>query len=344
MSQIKIVHPGLLTTIQDEGRYGYQQFGVPVSGVMDDFAYRVGNILVGNEEKEAVLEVTMMGPTIEFEEEGILSITGGNLSPMMNGKSIAMWRSIYVKKGDTLSFGAVKSGCRSYIAFSGGMDIPMIMGSRSTYMKAKIGGLEGRALKSGDIVPLGVSKEKLKSFSSRILPSKYIPKYEKEIEVRVLLGPQEDVFTDEGIHTFLSKPYIVTNECDRMGFRLDGEEIEHINGGDIISDGINFGAIQIPGHGKPIIMMADRQSTGGYTKIANVISVDLYKIAQAKPMDQIMFKKVDIKEAQNLLKERKEKIEEIKKVTVSREIIRTKEYRLKVNGKSYEVKVEEIKV
>ncbi|WP_129598179.1 biotin-dependent carboxyltransferase family protein [Anaerophilus nitritogenes] len=341
MGQIKIVHPGLLTTIQDEGRYGYQQFGVPVSGVMDDFSYRVSNILVGNEEKEAVLEVTMMGPTIEFEEEGMISITGGDLSPMINGKSISMWRSIHVKTGDTLSFGAIKSGCRSYISFCGGIKTPIVMGSRSTYMKAKIGGLEGRALKAGDIVPIG---EKIKNFSSRILPVKYIPQYEKEIEVRVILGPQEDAFTKEGIHTFLANSYTVTNECDRMGFRLDGEEIKHIDGGDIISDGINFGAIQIPGHGKPIVMMADRQTTGGYTKIANVISVDLYKIAQAKPKDQIRFKKVDIKQAQNLLKETNEKIEQIKEVTISQEIIKINKYIVKINGKSYEVKVEEIKV
>ncbi|QEK11404.1 biotin-dependent carboxyltransferase family protein [Crassaminicella thermophila] len=342
MGTINVIYPGLLTSVQDEGRYGYQQFGVPVSGVMDSFSHRVANILVGNDEKEAVLEVTMLGPKIVFENDSVIAITGGDLSPMINGKAISMWESIYVKKGDQLSFGGIKSGCRSYIAFAGGIDVDVIMGSKSTYMKGKIGGFEGRALKAGDIVKIGVPKEDLSILIGRKVSQKYIPKITSPFEVRVVLGPQDEYFTQKGINTFLSNEYIVTNECDRMGFRLDGEAIEHVDGGDIISDGIAFGAIQIPGHGKPIIMMADRQTTGGYTKIANVISSDLYKIAQAKPNDKIRFKKVGIKEAQNILRHVEDTISAIKKECALLKMISIKKYHLKINGKSYTVQVEEV--
>lgn len=340
MGKIKIISPGFLTTVQDKGRYGYQQFGVPVSGVMDEFSYRIGNILVGNNESEAVLEVTMLGPQIEFKSTEIISVTGGNLSPKINNKEVSMWRSIKVNKGDILSFGGIKSGCRSYIAFSGGIEVPIIMGSKSTYIKGKIGGYDGRNLKAGDLLNIGQSEN---IFIERIIPDKYIPIYNNELNVRVVLGPQKEYFTDKGIETFLSNQYTVTNECDRMGFRLHGVEIEHVNGADIISDGISFGAIQIPGHGKPIIMMADRQTTGGYTKIGNVISVDIHKIAQAKPGDKIKFEEISVEEAQDILKKQEEKISSIKQECLSREIISSKKYLIYINGKGYNVKVEEVK-
>ncbi|TCO71493.1 5-oxoprolinase subunit C family protein [Marinisporobacter balticus] len=343
MNQIKILNHGLLTLVQDGGRYGYQQFGVPVSGVMDSFAHRIANILVGNDENEAVLEMTIVGPHIEFENDCVIAITGGDLLPIVNEAPIPMWESIYIKEGDRLSFRYMKSGCRSYIAFSGGIDVEVVMRSKSTYIKGKIGGHEGRPLKIGDVLKIGKPKENLHKLKGRIVPPKYIPKFTNTIDVRIVLGPQNEYFTEKGIKTFLSSPYAVTNECDRMGFRLEGETIEHVSGGDIISDGIALGAIQIPGHGKPIIMMADRQATGGYTKIGNVIRSDLYKIAQAKPGDQIRFSEISVKEAQQILKEVEAKIIAIKQECVAREIVSTKQFHLKINGKSYEVKVEEVK-
>lgn len=342
MGTIKIIHPGFLTSVQDQGRYGYQQFGVPVSGMMDGYAYRVANILVGNDEGEGVLEVTMVGPQIVFQNHMVIAITGGNLSPRINGIDIAMWQSMEVKEGDILTFQGLKSGCRSYIAFAGGIDVPVVMGSKSTYAKGKIGGHEGRTLKSGDVLKIGMPTEALHTLKGRRVPAKYIPQYTDDFVVRVVLGPQDSFFTAKGIETFLSNKYVVTNECDRMGFRLDGEAIEHVGGGDIISDGIAFGAIQIPGHGKPIIMMADRQTTGGYTKIANVISTDLYKIAQAKPGDSIGFQAVTIQEAQRALQELEERMLDIKRNCVARTMMGTRQFALKINGKSYTVKVEEI--
>lgn len=342
MGKIKIINPGLLTLVQDSGRYGYQQFGVPVSGVMDSFAHRVGNILVDNNEEEAVLEITMLGPQIEFLEDEVIAITGGNLSPRINGSPVSMWESKYVSKGDRLTFGEMKNGCRSYIAFSGGINVPKVMKSKATYMKAQIGGFQGRKLKAGDILDIGSCKNKINKIGERSFLRKYTPKYKGNNEIRVILGPQNEYFTNKGINTFLNSEYIVTNESDRMGFRLEGDEIEHVEGGDIISDGIAMGAIQIPGHGKPIIMMADRQTTGGYTKIANVISVDLWKVAQSKPGDKIKFKEIPIEKAHRLLAENEALINSIKEECKRKDIIDTKQFNIKINGQKYEVKVEEL--
>ena len=343
MGSVKVINPGLLTLIEDSGRHGYQQYGVPVSGVMDSFSHRVSNILVGNHELEAVLEVTMMGPQLEFMDQMAIAITGGDLSPAVNGRTVPMWESIVINKGDRLSFQGLKSGCRSYIAFSGGINVPEVMGSKSTYTRGKIGGIEGRALKAGDILEIGTPTESPASLGGRKTPPEFIPEYSTTMELRVTLGPQEDCFTADGINTFLSEFYEVTNECDRMGYRLKGKNIEHVKGGDIISDGIAMGAVQVPGHGQPIIMLADRQTTGGYTKIANVIWADLPKVAQAKPGDKIKFVKVTVPEAQQLLREMEDRISAIKKACVSREVVSTRLLRLKIDGKTYEVKVEELK-
>jgi len=343
MGSVKIINPGLLTLVEDSGRHGYQQYGVPVSGVMDTFSHRVSNILVGNNELEAVLEVTMIGPQIEFSDQTAIAITGGDLSPAVNGTAVPMWESLLVNKGDRLSFQGLKSGCRSYIAFSGGIKVPGVMGSKSTYTRGKIGGFKGRALKAGDMLEIGPSSEGPARLGGRKTPPEYIPGFPTTLELRVTLGPQEDYFTAEGMQTFLSGLYEVSNECDRMGYRLNGEKIRHIKSGDIISDGIAMGAVQVPGHGQPIIMLADRQTTGGYTKIANVIWADLPKIAQAKPGDKIRFAKVTVLEAQRLIHEMEDKISAVKKACASREAVSTKLLRLNIDGKSYEVKVEEMK-
>ncbi|SES82789.1 biotin-dependent carboxylase uncharacterized domain-containing protein [Natronincola peptidivorans] len=348
MGQIKIIKPGLLTTVQDLGRYGYQQYGVTVSGVMDHVSARLANALVENDEGEGLLEITMQGPEIEFLEDMVIAITGGDLQPWLNGQPIAMARSMLVQKGDKLTFKGMKSGCRSYIAFSGGIDVPVLMGSKSTFTRGKIGGYEGRALKAGDILKVGEPKEPFSSLVDReIYENLY--EYNAVVELRVVLGPQEEAFTEAGRRTFFSNEYTVTNECDRMGYRLEGETIEHKDGGDIISDGISMGAIQIPSHGKPIIMMADRQTTGGYTKIGNVITVDLPKAAQVKPGDKIVFKEITLEEAHQLLKGLEDKITILKQQCSrkygkqEKEVKRTRKFHLKINGKPYNVVVEELK-
>lgn len=296
---ITVLNPGLMTTVQDLGRVGYQQFGVSVSGVMDPRSATLANILVGNEDGEAVLECTMMGPHLQFNEATCIAITGGDLGPTLDGQPVKNYTAIKVAAGQVLKFTMPKAGCRAFIAFAGGLDIPVVMGSRSTYMKAKIGGLEGRKLAKDDVIGFRAPKADLKNFNFRSMASEFVPR--KEYTVRVILGPQDDYFTEEGISTFLSQVYTVTPEFDRMGCRLDGPVIAHKDGGDIISDGIAFGAIQVPSSGTPIIMLGDRQTTGGYTKIANVITADFRILAQLKQGDKVRFEKVSVKAAQDAL-------------------------------------------
>ena len=306
MNAVKVISPGALTTIQDAGRFGYLQSGISVSGVMDGYSHRTANLLVDNPPEEAVLEVTLMGPVLEFLTGTRIAVTGAAMQPQVNGQPAPMWQTIPVKQGDRLSFSPIKSGCRAYIAFAGGLDVPVVMGSKSTNLKAQIGGFQGRMLKKDDIVPIKAPSgpEKLWAADTR-----YIPEYPKQITLRVVLGPQDQAFTREGIADFLNTEYRVTPANDRMGYRLEGKEIAHATGADIVSDGIVMGAVQVPSSGQPIILMADRQSTGGYTKIATVVTADLPLLAQAQAGTVIRFRKVDVEEAQKLLKEFHEKIE-----------------------------------
>lgn len=294
LNNVKVIKAGACTTVQDLGRIGYQKFGIPVAGVMDEFSASVANYLVGNKREEAVLEVTYLGPSLEFQEEMVIAITGAALSPKLNDMGIANWESLRVQKGDVLSFGGVKSGVRAYIAFAGSIDVPVINGSKSTLMKSKIGGFQGRMLQNGDFLSIQVrQEEKLKRVDER-----YLPKYEHHNRIHVCLGPQDDYFTEKGIANFFQKPYTITANADRMGIRLEGESIEHKEKADIISDAAMIGSIQVPADGKPIILMADRQTTGGYTKIGTVIKEDIVKLAQMGPNHTIQFEEITMEKAQ----------------------------------------------
>lgn len=292
---IRVISGGLLTTVQDAGRVGYQEFGVPVSGAMDHRAMAVANLLVDNDENEAVLEVTFMGPKLVFTKDNCICITGGDLRPTLDGQAAPIYKAFAVKAGQTLAFIGPKTGCRAYIAFAGGLDLEPAMGSRSTYLKAKIGGYKGRKLDKDDEIAFRNPVCELPRLASRFITP---PEYPVTHMLRVVMGPQDDMFTEEGVKTFLSAEYTVTPQADRMGCRLDGEIVKHVKDGNIISDGISFGAVQVPSEGKPIIMLADRQTVGGYTKIATVISADLPAIAQAKPGEKVKFSKVSVKAAQ----------------------------------------------
>ncbi len=344
MCNLRVHNPGLLTTIQDAGRMGYGQYGIPAGGAMDILSLQLANILAGNVRYEAAMEITFMGPKIEFDSNLIISITGGDISPRINNKKIEMYNTIYVNKGDSLSFGHLKNGCRSYLAVSGGFNVESIMESKSTYLRGKIGGYKGRKLKMGDIIPIDIDKSQ-KYLGIRKIPEDLMPVFNSQYTARVIIGPEDERFTQEGIDTFLSSEYILTNQCDRMGYRLSGAKIEHKAGADIISGGITFGAIQIPGHGEPIIMMADRQTTGGYTKIANVISVDLPYLAQLKTGDRIKFEKISIDDAQQLLKEREigltRVIEEFENENLREPIKNIRNFCIKINGTKFSVGVQE---
>lgn len=337
---INILNPGLMTTVQDLGRFGYQQYGVSVSGAMDYVAARLANILVGNDENEGLLEATFIGPKIEFLSDSSIAITGGDMKPLINDMPVEMNKNIIVNKNDILSFNGLNQGLRSYIAIAGGIDLPLIMGSKSTFTKAGIGGYEGRALKAGDIINIGKVTVPAYPLAKEI--KNFYNYTNGKIKLRVILGPQDDEFTNEGIKTLFSEEYTITNNSDRMGYTLEGAKITHIKSADIISDGIAMGAIQIPDSGNPIIMMADRQTTGGYAKIGTVITVDLPKIAQAKPGDKIIFEKINIKEAHELYKHQEEKFASLKASLLKGDNTIKKYYNININGRNYEVEVEEI--
>lgn len=331
MSMIKIIKPGLYTTVQDRGRMGFQRFGIPVAGAMDDFSFRVANILVGNDENTAALETTFMGPNIQIDFDGFIAITGANMEPKINGSNVKMWRSIKVDKGDNLTFSGASEGLRSYISFGGGLGVSEILNSKSTYVRGSLGGFKGRKLMEGDEIPIDSSNSKAEP--GKYISPGYIPRYAKENIVRVILGPQDDHFSTEVIETFLDSPYKITAEADRMGYRLEGATLSHIKGPDIISDGIVFGSVQVPGHGSPIVMMADRQTTGGYTKIATVISADLPLLAQMGPGDTIHFQEVTIEEGQDIFAQYEKNINNIKIRVKNSNIIQeeTTIYNVKIN-------------
>ena len=257
---LQVAQPGMLTTVQDLGRWGYQGIGVPVAGAMDAYALRVGNLLVGNPEGEAALEATFMGLTLKVLADTVIAVTGADLGATLNGAPLPMWRSVSVSKGDGIAFQQPKRGVRAYLCVSGGIDVPVVMGSKSTYARAKIGGYHGRALQQGDVLQAGTPKEK--PSIGRRLPQSLIPNYGGDVTLRVVLGPQDDYFTQERIQTFLSSEYTVTPQMDRMGIRLEGTAIEHSRKADIVSDGIALGSVQVPGDRQPIVMMADHQATG----------------------------------------------------------------------------------
>lgn len=329
---IRIIDGGMFTTVQDRGRSGYMKSGVTVSGAMDERSYEIANLLVGNRNGEAALETTIIGPQIEFAGHCVFAVTGGDLQPRRNGEDIPMYRALRAKPGDILSFAGRRSGCRTYIAFQGGLDVPLVLGSRSTDVKAGLGGWQGRKLKSGDKIPVAAAGKRT---CTAAVPQEDFSGKEKVL--RVTMGPQEERFTAEGIATFLNTSYTVTPQSDRMGCRLSGDPIRTVSGSDIITDGICMGAVQVPADGKPIVMLADRQPTGGYAKIANVISVDLPVAAQMVPGDVVRFQKVTVQEAQKLLLKQRNQLRSISSNTAVNE---PRRYRVTVDGQVYDIVLE----
>jgi biotin-dependent carboxylase-like uncharacterized protein len=308
----EVLEPGMLTTIQDLGRYGFSQFGVPPSGALDTFSFRVANLLVGNPGGEACLETTIMGLKLKALREVVIATTGGDLSPTLNGESLEMWRTHLLVEGDVIRFRKVRTGCRTYLAVSGGLVVPKVMGSQSTYLSGKFGGLGGRALKKGDILYSLHLQSPLSKLGVRF-PGEWIPPLEKEVLLQVVPGPQDHHFTERGFQTFCSSSYQVTPQCDRMGVRLEGPKIERRSDVEesIISEALLSGAIQVPGDGKPIIILTELV-TGGYTKIATVISADLTRVAQLKPGDRVWFTPISIEEAHQLIHQQEERLRSFK--------------------------------
>lgn len=298
---IQIVKGGMLTTVQDLGRFGYQRYGVTVGGAMDPLALRIGNMLLGNEDHEGALECIHLGPTLLFEEKQIIAITGADLSPLINGKPVVMWRPLLVESGSILSFGKPMLGNISYICFCGGLAIQEVLGSRATYLKARFGGLEGRALRKSDYIsfrkPL---KEVDAAFNWGVYTSVYPNLHSSSI--RIIAGPHLTHFEDSSIIKFFSEQFIVNNDSDRMGYRLSSDVLRLKKRYELLSAAVTYGTIQVPSSGFPIVLMADHPTTGGYPVIGQVATVDLALLSQKKVNDRVDFELVTVDEAHFLLK------------------------------------------
>lgn len=306
---MKIVRPGFFTTVQDLGRWGFQSGGVPVSGAMDPFSLRIGNTLLGNADGDAALEVTVVGPEIVFGGERCVVLCGADLGMIIDGRPAEAWRVYRVLAGSRVSFGGMRGGaCRGYLCVSGGVDVPLVMNSRSTYTRAGIGGFGGRALKAGDEISCGENYPLWRLAEGLVCPEGLRPARAQGEPILASDGPQVGAFPDEGLAALYGETYTVSDEADRMGYRLDGPEIARTKPADIVSDGVCWGAVQVPGHGRPIVMMSDRQTTGGYTKIAVAALWSVAALAQRMPGEPVRFKRASVKECAAKLAEFEENI------------------------------------
>jgi antagonist of KipI len=282
---LTVIRPGMLSTVQDRGRWGHQAFGVPVAGPMDDYSHRLANRLTGNADDAAALEVTLMGPELQAEGEVVCAVAGATFELTVDGRPVAMHRAFVVPDGARLRFGHRRAGARATLAVRGGFDLPPVFGSRATSVVSRMGPLDGRALAAGDRLPIGVSLQ-----AGVVTPAgEPLPLPSGGARVRVLPGPHDRMFTREAMDVLFTARYVVTPQSNRMGYRLDGPALRHVGGADILSDGTPMGSIQVPASGLPILLMADRQTTGGYAKIATVISADLPLAGQLAPGDWIEF-------------------------------------------------------
>jgi len=296
---LRLVEAGLGTSLQDLGRRHFQRFGISESGALDAPALRLANALLGNEPGTAALEITLSGPVIDIEAERVrLALVGADFPVTLNGQALRTGRSFEAQRGDRLVIGLARQGARAYLAVAGGFAAAPTLGSLSTHSRSRLGGLDGGYLKAGDRLALtsGAAGEG----PQLALPALPAPEAAK---LRVVLGPQDDFFTDEGIETFLSARYQVSPRADRMGYQFEGPAIAHAKGFNIVSDGIVNGSIQVPGNGQPIVLLADRQTTGGYPKIATVIEADLPILAQLRPGESIGFTAVTADEAEEIVLE-----------------------------------------
>ncbi|OCA82119.1 biotin-dependent carboxyltransferase family protein [Pseudobacillus wudalianchiensis] len=319
---VKVLNQGLLTSVQDLGRYGSQKYGVIVSGAMDKYSLRVANLLVGNPEKEGVLEITLLGTSLQFEKDALIAITGGDLLATINNEKASTWRPILVRKGSVLQFQSPLKGCRAYIAFAGGIAVPEVMGSKSTYLRAEIGGFKGRALQKEDVLEFGEMNEFSTSLFHKLEKSSedftWAVNYDALINlqqtqtIRVIRGTEFDRFDDESKKNLFNEPYTLTTQADRMGYRMEGRPLSLAKEFEMLSEGVTQGTIQVPPNGQPIILMADRQTTGGYPKIGQIISADLPSMAQLQPTAKIYFKEVSLEEAEMELLKKEQIINEIK--------------------------------
>jgi antagonist of KipI len=302
---LRVLSAGMLTTVQDLGRFGYAHLGISPAGAADALSYRIANLLVGNDEKEPALEMTMTGVTLAFEDKTVLSITGATVL----GKGslpLHMWNAVEIPAGGVLECGQLMQGARAYLAVQGGIHVPMRMGSASTHLASRVGGWEGRALRSGDVLACGASPHG----PARELKPGIVGKLKGEGSIRVTRGIQWDWLETHQAESFLTAKYMVSDQSNRSGLRLSGKAVLPKKHDQLLTEGVSLGAIQIPPDGQPIILFVDQQTTGGYPKVANVIAADMNRIGQLRPRDELSFELVSIEQAVQHLQEQEEILRE----------------------------------
>jgi len=314
MSLIEVRAPGLLTTVQDLGREGFGPMGVSASGAADPVALRIGNRLVGNAEGAAGLEMTLLGGTFVFPERAVVALTGSEFGATLDDEPVEMWKSVEIRQGQTLRLGATRTGARCYLCVRGGIDVKLFLGSASTHLLSGLGGFQGRALRAGDVLRIGTASGSFRTFRKRSVSARAVTRLAPRKVLRVTAGPQSDWFSQEVQDVFYAGTYRVTEESNRMGLRLQGAAIASAIPGEMISEGVSLGAVQITAGGLPIILFVEQQTTGGYPKIANVISADLSSLGQLRPRDEIRFELLEMETARALLLEQE-------KLLASKELI-----------------------
>jgi antagonist of KipI len=303
MSVIQVQSPGLLTTVQDLGREGFGPQGVSPSGAADPISLRLGNRLVGNAEGAAALEMTLLGGTFLFPQGAIFALTGSDFAATLEGSPLPLWTSVEVKPGQALRVGSTRSGARCYLCVQGGIIVKPFLGSASTHLLSGLGGHQGRALRKGDVLRTGPATA---FFRKKSITPQALQHLAPRKVLRVTHGPQSDWFPPKSQQLFYKSTYRVAEESNRMGLRLEGQHIAQRSSGEMITEGVSIGAVQITAGGQPIILFVEQQTTGGYAKIANVISADLHSLGQLRPRDEIRFELVDWDTARSLLLEQEQ--------------------------------------
>ena len=298
---IRVIKPGFLTTVQDLGRYGYAHLGISPAGAADSVSFRIANLLVGNHENAPGLEMTLLGATLEFEEAAVIALVGASCECKAGSAHVPLNSAFDLPAGAALQCGSMATGARCYLAVQGGFDIPLVMGSASTFVSGHFGGYKGRRLQSGDVLQVGQHH----SFRIRSLRAGALDSLRASRPLRVTKGAQQDWFGQEAFQKLFSGCYIVSEHSDRTGLRLKGETLRPREPSELLTDGIPLGAIQVPQDGQPIILFVDQQTTGGYPKIANVIAADRHRVGQLRPRDEVRFSEVSIAEAIEALSEQK---------------------------------------
>lgn len=324
---LNILRSGMLSTLQDGGRWGHQKEGIVVNGPMDPLAHRIANLLVGNPETASALEICLTGPKIRFEKDHLIAITGLDVTPRINGTPVKLLRPLLVRKGSVLEFGALMGGRFAYLAVAGSFDLPAVLGSTATYLQAGFGGYLGRALQAGDLLPSSGAPDKAhiffhqtqrKSSDTSFLQAAWAPTsghmagVENPAMVRIIRGPEWDLFTTASQKTFLEEAYTVSRQSDRMGYCLQGDSLGLSEPAELLSTAVTAGTVQVPANGQPIVLMADHQTTGGYPRIGQIATVDLPKLAQLHPAKRVRFLEISLQQAQQLYLEQERQLQKLK--------------------------------